>query len=553
MRRIYIFLVLALQVSFAFYDTVTVQGNAYLYGATDHSGIRVEFKCIAPIPDHYTTRTDSTGHYSKDIPTGIYKIIFSKPRYKTDSIVDCMIFSPITLPEITLMEFFSGPVYDTLPVDTYNVEDDLYVPSDDTLVINPGTVLRFADSVEFIVYGTLIVNGGDSISVIFTKKPGTSGWKGIVTNPILHPDYSGKIKLDGCLIEYASDCAIRLNEHYSLEMRNCEIRYCGSAVISDGAKVNIERTNIHNCNGDNVLWIHLGRFTRHNLIKKCTIYNNNPRDNLIVLYVSDCYLSFENCAIYNNTIPGSALYTIYGSKLLVANCVFYNNVCRLDTSYFPIVSTRSILLNTIIANNDGIGIDGRMYAFNNDFWNNSRGDFGPNVRPWMGVNVIVNANGDSCDAYENIRFDPMFVNPAAGDFHLTASSHCIDAGVGSIYLYGTRYHAPTDDIDDGPRPAGSSWDIGLDEFNSTYITEFVKPAESKLTVYPNPFNSSCVIYAPSNAVVEIYDLNGKLVHKASTTTGKYVWNPHKNVSSGVYIVRAFAKGRMLTTRAVLIK
>jgi len=464
-----------------------------------------------------------------------------------------VIYFPLTLPNITLLEVgFSGAVSGTLAVDTYDVEDDIYVSSGETLVINPGTVLRFADSVEFRVYGALIVNGGDSISVIFTKKPGTSGWKGIATEGY----HYGHIYLEGCLIEYAFDCAVKLEDDFSLTVRNCEIRFCGGAIISNEAEVRIEKTKIYNCNGVNILRL---LCLRSSLVEKCIIHDNNPRAELVILESYESNLSFVNCIVYNNNIPGSAVKTeryTHHDRILIANCVFYNNICRLDTSYLPVIygaANTTVLLNTIVANNDGIGIDGPMHAFNNDFWNNSRGDFGPNVRPWMGVNVTVNANGDSCDAYENIRFDPMFVNPSAGDFHLTASSHCIDAGVGFVNLTGDTVRAPTDDIDDGPRPVGLSWDIGVDEFNSAYIAEFVKPAKSELTVFPNPFNSSCVIYAPSNAVVEIYDLNGKLVHKASTTTGKYVWNPHKNVSSGMYIVRTFTKGRTITTRAVLIK
>jgi len=363
------------------------------------------------------------------------------------------------------------------------------------------------------------------------------------------------------LIEYASDCAVRMGEDSPLVMRNCEIRFCGSAVISGNTTIRIERTNIHNCNGINILRLSCydsGYVSTYaGIVSKCKIFDNNPRSDLIVLVaIGDIYIG--NNLIYNNNVYGSALHPecLFDAITSVTNNVFYNNICKMDTSYLPVIFGSYgtiVLLNNIIANNDGIGIDGPIYAFNNDFWHNSRGDFGPNVRPWMGVNVTVNANGDSCDAYENIRFDPMFVNPSAGDFHLTASSHCIDAGVGFVNLTGDTVRAPTDDIDDGPRPTGSSWDIGIDEFNSAYIAEFIKPTESELTVFPNPFNSSCVIYTPSNAVVEIYDLNGKLVHKASTTTGKYVWNPHKNVSSGVYIIRAFAKDRMLTKRAVLIK
>ncbi len=56
----------------------------------------------------------------------------------------------------------------------------------------------------------------------------------------------------------------------------------------------------------------------------------------------------------------------------------------------------------------------------------------------------------------NDRFgDPAFVDPAGGDYHLSADSAAIDAGVeGGV----------TRDLDGDLRPAGSGYDLGADEF-----------------------------------------------------------------------------------------
>ncbi len=44
------------------------------------------------------------------------------------------------------------------------------------------------------------------------------------------------------------------------------------------------------------------------------------------------------------------------------------------------------------------------------------------------MNVTTNVNGDSCDAYFNIQENPLFADTAAGNYHLTEDSPCIDAG-----------------------------------------------------------------------------------------------------------------------------
>ncbi len=66
----------------------------------------------------------------------------------------------------------------------------------------------------------------------------------------------------------------------------------------------------------------------------------------------------------------------------------------------------------------------------------------------------------------NISADPRFVDPANGNYHLFPDSPCIDAG-NTYYLFG-EYIA---DIDGECRVAGSSVDMGSDEYGSSPDTE----------------------------------------------------------------------------------
>jgi hypothetical protein len=87
--------------------------------------------------------------------------------------------------------------------------------------------------------------------------------------------------------------------------------------------------------------------------------------------------------------------------------------------------------------------------------------------------------------------------------------------------------------------------------DSTYsITELnLTPSEFNLKVSPNPFNSSVAIYAPQNARIEIFDINGKLISKIKDN----IWSPSKDVGSGIYFVRAKVGEQSVTKRLVYLK
>ena len=88
----------------------------------------------------------------------------------------------------------------------------------------------------------------------------------------------------------------------------------------------------------------------------------------------------------------------------------------------------------------------------------------------------------------------------------------------------------------------------------------IVPEQFKLSVFPNPFNSSCTITAPSGAKIKIYDLQGKLISKGiqsfSESQGKrtLIWQPDETIRSGVYFVKAtMENGRKKLKRVVLVK
>jgi hypothetical protein len=114
-----------------------------------------------------------------------------------------------------------------------------------------------------------------------------------------------------------------------------------------------------------------------------------------------------------------------------------------------VVSGTATVMNTIIANH-GVGIresGGTVMEDYNLFFGNTDNLLG-----------TIASGGNSFEG------DPMFVSPAANDYHITAGSAAIDAG--------TDVGVDVD-FDEEPRPQGEGFDIGADELaqEPTAITQ----------------------------------------------------------------------------------
>jgi hypothetical protein len=84
--------------------------------------------------------------------------------------------------------------------------------------------------------------------------------------------------------------------------------------------------------------------------------------------------------------------------------------------------------------------------------------------------------------------DPRFVDPAAGDYHLSLGSAAIEAGAASGVI---------EDWEDDPRPVGNLADIGVDEFGDGTLLENGSPSQlrSILTI-----NRRVIVNIPAGAV-----------------------------------------------------
>ena len=175
------------------------------------------------------------------------------------------------------------------------------------------------------------------------------------------------------------------------------------------------------------------------MVKNC-IFSGNSADYGGGMFIYDnSSPTVENCIFSGNSAnySGGGIYNEYYSSPTVTNCDFVGNSAISGSGggmyIYDCCSSPAIHNNIIVGNTastgGGIWSDGTSSPTidYNDVWNNSPNDY----------------SGCSAGPHD-ISYDPVFVNPAVGDYHLQSSSPCIDTG--------TNVGAPTEDIEGNPRP-----------------------------------------------------------------------------------------------------
>jgi len=172
-------------------------------------------------------------------------------------------------------------------------------------------------------------------------------------------------------------------------------------------------------------------------IKNCIYENNSCQLNGGAVFWGGT-LVITNCAFSNNQAPSGGVFLAGNNDII--NCTFYNNQCTL----FADVASGGVFRfkNCILWGNDD--------PFYNIVAGSSLGYCDLQVPDWSGFSVTK----------ECILSDPMFINAAAGNFHLLSTSECVNSG--------TFEGAPTTDLDGNPRPLPANaqnkyYDIGCYE------------------------------------------------------------------------------------------
>ena len=214
-------------------------------------------------------------------------------------------------------------------------------------------------------------------------------------------------------------------------------------------------------------------------IQHNSIFQNIAEDRGGGLY--RCDGTIQNNAIYENSAYNGG--GLFGCNGTIQNNTIYKNSANYGGGFD--LSEGTIQNNTIYKNtsiDDGGGLFRCTGAIQNCIlWQNS-----PNETSYSGTpkySCIYNWNGVG---EGNIPFDPLFVDPDRGDFHLTINSPCIDGGV-YIEDLNEDFEGDTRGYDGffEPRWDGSDYDIGADEYTGSIFSSGQIPEKPQNLSPPN--------------------------------------------------------------------
>jgi parallel beta-helix repeat protein len=185
-------------------------------------------------------------------------------------------------------------------------------------------------------------------------------------------------------------------------------------------------------------------------------------------------LSLTNCVIASNTssFSGGGFYCSGGS-LEIVNCTISENSAVYGGGIYNNASAKVTVTNSILwgdtAENPtfpGMNPGNEVYPtiYNPDLFNITYSDVDQNV----------DGQGSEYPGTGNIRSNPLFAGSLNGDYHLTSTSPCIDAGTDDTTTYP---NLPTDDLDGNSRP----WDGDKDSIAERDMGAYELVSETKPT------------------------------------------------------------------------
>jgi hypothetical protein len=560
MKKLYFIIIISLCLH-SFNVKAQLTGNAFLQGQTNHSGIKVKFISQGGTAVTDSTTTTSTGSYSVNITSGVYKIVFTKAGYLTSNYnngISTLLTNTVVLNNDTLLPgnqiFVSGNVSGNWTNNnTYIVNGNITIPANDTLLIQYGTSIRFNGYYSVIDNGVLFASGTPANPILFTSNistPAIGDWNSIQI-------YNSSSIIDNCIVEYAflgisfdnfnpiiSNNIVRNavmgihgasgfphvinNEVYNI-INNSGSSAIGISVWNSNGIV--ECNHVYNCssNGANGYGIITGSsFIRNNVVHDisgfvATGIQTRGSSDIDNNYVYNCG---SGISVSNPTVTP---YPVIRNNT-ITNCNLSGIRLNDDAgnAYNP-----SIVNNIIVNCYDGMYQSGSQptsyNVSNNLVWNNSHSNYDNIQVVGVGIIVSTNSQGNPIDSYYNMSQDPIFVG---GPPILSSASPCLNSG-NATYSSNIGYN-----------PSSSC----ISSINS--VPSFVNSG-SQINIYPNPANNHFIIETNSTEMilVDLFDINGKRLFSKNFIGKTYIET--NNLDNGVYTL-SVKNNLSITNKKIII-
>lgn len=240
------------------------------------------------------------------------------------TIVISLLFIPFTFSQTPWGGIIQSDETLTAAGSPYIIDQNTLIMENVTLTIEPGTVLRFRDSMRMQVNGTIRAIGTVSDSIVFTRAAGsTSGWGGLHFHHLSEPYDSitdGGCKLSYVQIKHTISAVVSNSPTYVLRINGAspliehsEISCFEGEISIWQAGATLRDCSVHDCK--TAFDISDPTFTRFCLLERCHIHDiysgfNAPQTRNVILYgnvlLKDCVLEETDneiaVAIYSNQV-----------------------------------------------------------------------------------------------------------------------------------------------------------------------------------------------------------------------------------------------------------
>ncbi len=349
----------------------------------------------------------------------------------------------------------------------------------------------------------------------------------------------------------------------NLFISNNNATYVGGGIYCDNASPILKNVIISINNGTSYGG---GMYCRNGScpnLENVTIQGNHSNHGGGICCLFDSSPSLEHVIISNNTATwyGGGIGCFYNSNIFLQYVTIVGNSAHDRGAGIYCYSASPTMVNSIVAynsNNFGIWVsEGVPFITYSDFYENEIGNFF-GCGGVIGVNCTTNANGDSCDFYNNIQQDPLFLDIVQSNYHLTwleypipneTKSPCIDAG------------DPNSPLD----PDGTIADMGALYFDQNVSSHEILPQpETNLSMYPNPINSSMnnslVLFSlkkKGHVSLQLFNLKGQLISTLideDKVSGEYTLPfPRLDLSSGIYFLCMRSEDHEMYRKVILLR